>query len=115
MTSISLALAASLGLSEPVADDPQCTIIRYAPDGLRTQTVGDPSPYGVSISGGQASLVGGAVVSSSIVAASSSASGEGRAVSTSRVRDGDRTITLHTNRAGCTVTIDERPAPRRDP
>lgn len=114
MTSHLLAVTVGLGLLPgPVPPvGPDCTVVRYAADGRRTEG-GDPSSYGVSISRTR----NGVAVSTgrgarSVVA--SSTSGGGGAVSTSRLQDGDRTITIQTHGSACTVTIDERPNQRRD-
>lgn len=114
MTSYLSAIVAGLALAPGAAPDSgqDCTIVRYSADGQRTETVGDPSSYGVAIerSGAGVSVRSGQGRGS--VAASSSRGGT--AVSTAQVRDGERTITIHTSGSGCTVIIDERPERRRD-
>jgi len=113
MTSQLLAFTVGLGLLPgPVPVVPDCTVVRYAPDGRRTEG-GDPSTYGVTISrsrNGVAVSTGGGARSR----VASSTSGGSSAVSTSRLQDGDRTITIQTHGSACTVTIDERPNQRRN-
>lgn len=115
MTSYLFAVTAGLALAPGAAPEggQHCTVVRYAPDGQRTETVGDPSSYGVSIDRTGSSVSVRSGQGRSAVAASSSSRG-GNAVSTSRVRDGARTITIHTDGSGCIVVIDERPDRRRN-
>lgn len=107
--------ALSTGVSPDSQSDQQCLIVRYAPDGTRSERIGDPSEFGVRLerSSGRGRSTGAVVRSNSggSVSASSSTRVSGSS-STATADDGDRAVSVHTNESGCTVVVDERPARR---
>ena len=120
MITVLIATASTL-IGQPILAPVQdrCTVVRYSADGRRTERLGDPADFGVDIrtSRNRASSsvsVRSSGSSSSSVSASSSSHGSARSASSSSHRDGDRTITTHTDNSGCTIIVDERPAARRD-
>ncbi len=119
MITVLIATASAL-IGQPAAGPTQdrCTVVRYAADGRRTESLGDPAEFGIDIRtsrdrGSSSVSVRSRGSSSSSVSASSS-HGSARSTSSTSHRDGDRTITTHTDNSGCTIIVDERPAARRD-
>lgn len=106
---------------ERQATDGWCTIIRYAPDGRRTQHFGDPSPFGVRVQAGRGaghvsatSRSNGSGSSTASVSASTQRGARSSSSTSTVTGHGGRTVTTQTNNTGCTVIIDDRPADRRD-
>jgi hypothetical protein len=120
MITILVATSALFGApSDGGAAQDRCTIIRYAADGRRTESFGYPADFGVDVQvrGGPGHASASARSngsSSSSVSMSSSTRGDARSSSSASFRDGDRTVTTHTDDKGCTVVIDDRPADRRN-
>lgn len=115
MISAQLAFAAALaggGAAGP--EQQQCLIIRYAADGTRSERIGDPRPFGVSVGDGGARIAAGGQESRSSMSASSSSGPTGSRTS-STTDDGHRSVTVQTDQSGCTVIVDERPHRRREP
>lgn len=111
---ITAQLALAVALAGGGADAGQeCLIVRYAADGTRTERVGDPRPFGVSVGSGGARITSGGQGSRSSASASSS-SGPAGARTTSTSDDGRRSVTVHMDQSGCTVIVDERPHRRRE-
>lgn len=113
---------ASTLIAEPIPGPTQdrCTVIRYAADGRRTESQGDPADFGVDVRtnrnpGSSSISVRSSGSGSSSVSASASSRGGARSTSSASFQDGERTVTTHTDNGGCTIIVDERPAARRDP
>lgn len=120
MITVLIATASAL-IGQPAVGPTQdrCTVVRYLADGRRTESPGDPADFGVDVRtsrnrGGSSVSVRSSGSASSSVSASSSSRGSARSASSASYRDGDRTITTHTDNSGCTIIVDERPAARRD-
>lgn len=114
MISAQLALAVALAGGAAGQEPQQCLIIRYAADGTRSEQIGDPRPFGVSIGSGGARITRLGQDGRSSVSASSSSGPTGSRTS-STTDDGRRSVTVQTDQSGCTVIVDERPHRRRNP
>ena len=110
---LSLAIGAAVLAAGVAADlepqDAQCRVIHYAADGARHETA--PTQRYAGPPSASASVHSSGPASSSVSASSSTSSRNGAVSVVVRTQRESRAITKTYDNEGCTVVVDDRPAP----